>query len=499
MSGASLYEAGSAISASHVIDQIVDARLRELDIEPAPLCSDAVFVRRVFLDVIGTLPTVRETREFLSDQSFEKRRVLIDRLLQRPEFADYWAMKWSDLLRIKAEFPINLWPNAAQAYYRWVWTAIRDNLRYDRFAYELLTANGSNFRVGPANFYRAMQNREPTGVAGAVALTFMGTRTERWSAERLDRFARVFSQVGSKTTGEWKEEIVYWNRAKPADGVLSLPDDTRIELSADQDPREAFARWLIGSKNPWFAKAIANRLWAWLLGRGVVHEPDDFHPGNPPSNAALLAYLEAELIAEHYDLKELFRSILASQTYQRSSLRRSDHPEAGANFAFYQARRLDAEVLIDALNQVTGTTERYTSAIPEPFTFVPPTVRAIALPDASITSSFLETFGRPSRDTGREGERNNRITASQRLHLLNSSHIQRKLEQGEGLQPLFRASVNLREATETLYLTILSRYPTPAERRIVESYVAANSARRRTAMVDIAWALINSAEFLYRH
>jgi hypothetical protein len=207
-SDASLYEEGCAIPASHAIDRIVMARLRELDIEPAPLCSDAVFARRVFLDVIGTLPTVRETREFLSDQSSDKRQTLIDRLLQRPEFADYWAMKWSDLLRIKAEFPINLWPNAAQAYYRWVWTAMRDNRRYDRFAYELLTANGSNFRVGPANFYRAMQNREPAGVAGSVALTFMGVRTERWPVDRLEKFARVFSQVGYKTTGEWKGDCL---------------------------------------------------------------------------------------------------------------------------------------------------------------------------------------------------------------------------------------------------------------------------------------------------
>ena len=194
-----------------------------------------------------------------------------------------------------------------------------------------------------------------------------------------------------------------------------------------------FADWLIRPENPWFTRNIVNRVWCWLLGRGIIHEPDDIRPDNPPSNPELLAYLERDLVAAHYDLKHMFRQILNSRTYQLSSIRRSPRPEAAAKFAFYPLRRLEAEVLIDALCQITGTTEKYTSAIPEPFTFMPDNQRSIALADGSISSSFLELYGRPSRDTGLESERNNRPTAAQRLHLLNSSHMQRKIEQSAKL------------------------------------------------------------------
>ena len=245
---------------------------------------------------------------------------------------------------------------------------------------------------------------------------------------------------------------------------------------------------------------MANRVWSWLLGRGIVHEADDLRPDNPPANPALLAYLTRQFVAGRYAVKPLMREILTSTTYQLSSLGRSDRPEAEANFAFYAPRRLDAEVLIDALNQITGTTEKYSSAIPEPFTFVPEGLHAIALPDGSITSTFLETFGRPSRDTGLEAERNNRITATQRLTLLNSTQIQRKLEQGPALQTLFRtARPGSWEVVDGLYYAILSRPPTSGERTTVGAYVQAAGKDKRAAAIDLAWALINSPEFLYRH
>ena len=198
------------------LDAIVLTQLQRLGIAPAHLCSDAVFVRRVYLDLIGTLPNAGETKNFLQDRRSNKRALLIDRLLQREEYADYWAMKWSDLLRVKAEFPINLWPNAAQAYHRWIYAAVRDNVRYDAFARELLTASGSNFRVGPVNFYRAMQNREPAGIAQTVALTFLGARADKWPAEERAGLAGFFTQVGYKPTGEWKEEIVFFDPDKKA-------------------------------------------------------------------------------------------------------------------------------------------------------------------------------------------------------------------------------------------------------------------------------------------
>jgi hypothetical protein len=483
------------------IDKAVFAHLEKLGIAPARLCSDAVFLRRAHLDVIGTLPTAAEAREFLADASPDKRAALIDRLLARDEFADYWAMRWSDVLRVKAEFPINLWPNAAQAYHRWIRTSMRDNMPYDRFAREMLTASGSNFRVAPVNFYRAMQNREPRGIAQTVALTFMGQRAEAWPEERLDGMAAFFARIGAKSTGEWKEEIIHFDPARegPAEGVL--PDGTRVRLTGERDPREVFADWLVSPKNPYFARAAANRAWAWLVGRGIVHESDDIRPDNPPSQPELLAVLEKQLVASGYDLKALMRSILVSNTYQLSCVPQSKDPRAEACFAFYPLRRLDAEVLVDALCRITGTTEKYSSAIPEPFTFVPEDQRSIALPDGSITSSFLELFGRPSRDTGVEAERNNKPTAAQRLHMLNSSHVQKKIEEGPGLRALLGSrSGRPGEGVVNLYLAILSRYPTPAELGIVAEFAkSGDGPPAREMVVDLAWALVNSPEFLYRH
>jgi hypothetical protein len=503
----SLFESSVDLTAESKIDAAVLARLKALGIRPAKVCTDAVFLRRAYLDVIGTLPTPKEAKQFLADEAPNKRRALIDRLLQRKEFADYWAMKWGDLLRVKAEFPINLWPNAAKAYYRWIRTSLRDNKPYDRFARELITASGSNFRVAEVNFYRALQSKAPQALARAVALTFMGVRAEKWKKDRLDGLAAFFSHVGFKLTQEWKEEIVFFDSvkaAKDAAGGAGLaavfPDGARVSLSPDKDPREVFADWLIRPENPWFTRNIVNRVWYWLMGRGIIHEPDDIRPDNPARNPALLACLQKELVASRYDLKHLFRLILNSKTYQLSSIPRTDHPDGGAQFAHYTIRRLDAEVLIDALCQITGTTESYSSLIPEPFTFIPERRRSIALPDGSITSSFLEMFGRPPRDSGLESERNNKPTAAQRLHLINSSHIRQKIEQSETLRPLITgAGRNPRNAVTGLYLTILSRMPTEEELEIVKAYARSGEAKGPQAMLDLAWALINSAEFLYRH
>src|ERR1039457_5576869 len=500
------FESPAPLSAQSPIDARVFDRLKRLDIQPAFLSSDAVFLRRAFLDVIGTLPTAQEAVQFLADRDPAKRAALIDRLLERPEFADYWAMKWCDRLRVKAEFPINLWPNAAQAYHHWIRAAIRENQPYDRFVRELLTGSGSNFRDAPVNFYRAMQSKEPPAIAQTVALTFMGTRAENWPPERLAAMAGFFSQIGYKETGEWKEEIVYF-KPRPVGQALppanfppvALPDGAPARVAPGRDPREVFADWLIAPQNPCFARNVVNRVWSWLLGRGIIYEPDDIRPDNPPSNPELLAFLEKEFVASHYDLKHLYRLILNSQTYQLSSIPWSIKPEAAANFAFYPVRQLDAEVLSDALCEITGTTEKYSSAIPEPFTFIPEKERSIALPDGSITSSFLEMFGRPSRDTGLESERNNVPTASQRLHLLNSSHVQRKIEQSEKFKYLLKTRDNPRDVVTGLYLAILSRFPTENELQTAVAYFPTSGKDIRPAALDVAWALINSAEFLYRH
>jgi hypothetical protein len=492
----SLFESPAAAASHGKLDDLVFAQWKRLGVQPAQLCSDAVFVRRAYLDVIGTLPTAPEAAAFLADTDPAKRASLIDRLLEREEFADYWATKWSDLLRVKAEFPINLWPNAAQAYYHWLRSSIQANTPYDRFVRELLTASGSNFRAAPVNFYRAMQSKEPQSIAQAVALTFMGARLEKWPAAQQAGMAAFFSQVGYKETGEWKEEIVFFDASKKP-GTPVFPDGTPVRIGAGQDPRAAFADWLVAPRNPWFARAIVNRVWYWLLGRGIVQEPDDLRADNPAENPDLLAYLEQELVASHYDLKHIYRLVLNSAAWQLSSVPRAEPAVAAANFAAYPLRRLDAEVLIDAINQVTGAGETYSSSIPEPYTFMPDFQRAIALPDGSISSSFLEEFGRPPRDTGLEAERNNRITDAQRLHMLNSSHVLRKIQQSPKLQAMMREVRPPQELIKQIYLTILSRPPSDDEWKLIAAH--AQNVRGQAAVVDLVWALFNTTEFLYRH
>jgi hypothetical protein len=493
------FQSSQSPTGQGVIDELVFQRLEVLGIEPAKLCSDEVFLRRVYIDVLGTLPSAEEARQFLDDPSPEKRAKLIDAALERAEFTDYWAMKWSDLLRVKAEFPIKLWPNAAQGYHRWIRTAIKNNVPYDEFARELLTSSGSNFRKPQVNFYRAVQSKEPKALAQAVALTFLGERADQWPTERLEGMSVFFSQIGYKPTGEWKEEIVYFDRRKRPAPVHEhlygvLPDGTSVQIPPGEDPRRIFANWLVRDDNPWFARVIANRVWCWLLGHGIVDPPDDVRTGNPPSNLALLNHLAHELVSADYDLKQLYRLILNSHTYQLACIPKSANSEAEKNFAHYAVRRLDAEVLIDAVCQITGTTESYSSIIPEPYTFLPDGTRAIALPDGSITSSFLEMFGRPPRDTGLESERNNHLTAAQALHFLNSNHVRNKLRQGPGIQDLLSKAPSADAAAESLYLAILSRRPTPAERSVI-SPLCKNPWGAR----DAAWALINSDEFLFRH
>jgi len=556
-----IFESPAIPRPKNQLDRIVFARLEALDIQPV-LCSDAVFLRRAYLDLLGVLPTAEEARAFLRDDNKNKRRALVDQLLERDEYAVYWAMKWGDILRIKAEFPVNLWPNAAQAYHHWVKASLAENKPYDRFVREMLTASGSNFRVGQVNFYRAVQNKTPEGIAGAVALTFMGARTDAWPKERVEGMAAFFSQIGYKPTSEWKEEHVFWDplQTRGASGIFApgraalpavpepkkpaakgapqqpapqpapppaatalvapaprkamFPDGKIVELPPDRDPREVFADWLIAPDNPWFARCIANRVWHWLLGRGIVHEPDDFRDDNPPSCPELLDYLAKELVANHYDLKRYFRLVLNSQAYQFSSMPRFNSPEAEKSFAAYVPRRLEAEVLIDAINRITGTTDLYTSPIPEPFTYIPKDMPAVALADGSITSSVLTLFGRSARATGMESERDNKSVPAQWLHLLNSSHVQLKLERGPALKAIVESRRKTEEIAEELYLTVLSRFPTPDEVKIIEEYGESGAAsqgdptkksakppaaKKRNEWLDIAWALLNSDEFLFRH
>ncbi len=531
---ASLMESPVPPTPVNGIDKVVFAKLNALGIKPV-LCSDAVFIRRAYLDLTGTLPTAEEAKAFIQSSDKNKRVALIDRLLGLSVHADYWAMKWSDILRVKAEFPVKVWPNAAQAYHRWIWEAIARNKPYDQFARELLTSSGSNYRVGAVNFYRAIQDKTPEGIVATVGLVLMGTRTHVWSEERRAGMVVFFSQVGYKPTSEWKEEIIFWDPlnsiavpgsiapgiatpisksvtvtnqisqalAEPLspNGPLAaaFPDGTKITIPPTRDPREVFADWLIRPENPWFAKNIVNRTWAWAMGRGIIHEPDDIRDDNPPSNPELLAYLEKELVSNGYDLKHLKRLIFTSTTYQFSSIARSNKPEAKANFASYLLRRVEAEVLIDALNDITGSSDLYTSAVPEPFTYIPNYMRAVAVADGSITSSFLTLFGRSARATGMENERVNELASPQWLYMLNSAVMQNKLQSGPKLRAMLSAGGKPNEIAERLYLTILSRLPTEADVKAAEEHAKVGVAKGRDVWLDLAWALFNSPEFLLRH
>lgn len=490
------------------IDEFALSEFKKRRTAPSETCADEVFVRRVYLDAIGTLPTANEVRNFLSDKSPDKRGKLIDRLLSRDEFADYWALKWGDLLRIKAEFPSNLWPNAVQAYHRWVRDSIRGNMPYDQFAHQLLTSSGSNFRVPPANFYRAFQERVPQQIAENVALVFMGLRLNDsgFTEDQILGFSAFFAKVGYKNTDEWKEEIVYFNpdgkmlNTKTGKPVAPAPLNGKpLDIPPDKDPRPVLADWLTSPDNPWFARNIANRIWFWLMGRGLVHEADDMKASNPAWSPELLSYLEKELVRNKFNLKHIYRLILNSNTYQLSSEANKWNSADEDGFSHYRIRRIDAEPLIDAICQITGTTEQYTSNIPEPFTFIPGVQRTITLADGSIDSPFLEMFGRPSRNTSFESERSSAPSVIQAQFLLNSSSIQRKIEQSGPIKQLLATNKGKAYVIEELYLRILSRFPVEREKKILEDYMNLSKRKPNEAAGDVAWALINTKEFILKH
>jgi hypothetical protein len=496
------YEAEVAVPET-ALDRAAAPALQRAGLKPAPLCSDAVFLRRVHVDVIGRIPTLEEVREFAADPASDKRARCIDRLLEREEFADYWAMKWCEVLRVKSEFPVNLWPNAAQAYHGWIRARIRENAGWDRVARDLLTASGGCGREPAVNFFRAVPSRDAGGMARAAALTMMGERVDRWPRDRFEGFAAFFCGVTNKGTLEWKEEIVCFDPTRVVDTngrarTAMFPDGRRVVLSPERDPRVMLADWLFAPGNPVFPRCMANRTWAWLFGRGLIDEADDIRPDNPPSHPELLAWLQREWVSGRHDFKHLLRVILNSRTYQASPI--PDRPDARAArmFACYPVRRLDAEVLVDALCDLSGKPEEYSSQIPEPFTFLPTGGRAVTISDGSITSSVLELFGRPSREMGLMRERVLQPTPAQELHLLNSSHVRGKLA-SPGLRELARGARSREETVQRVYQRVLAREPTLEEIDVIRRHAGEGAGEGRDASIDLAWALVNSMEFQTRH
>ncbi len=498
------------------LDAAVARNLRELGVEPSPLCSDAEYLRRVCLDLMGALPPAEKAREFLADTDPLKREKLPDWIFERSEYADYWAMRWCDVLRVKSEFPSNLWPNAVQAYHAWLRAAMASNMPYDKMARALLLTSGSNFRDAPCNFYRATQRRTPAGLASAFALIFMGARLDcadckehpyaTWTREQADGLAAFFVNVRYKKTDEWKEEIVFftstWNPYKPAGETVppALPDGAAVAYSRQANPQKLLADWLTSPANPYFARHVANRYWSALFGRGITMPVDDVRPGNPPSNPELLDVLARKVVESGYDLRALLRFIVTSQTYQRSSATNATNAGDTQCFSHYVPRRLDAEVLADAIGTATGAYEFFESRIPEPFAMWPDDFHSVQNPDASVTSSFLETFGRPGRDTSYEVERDRNPSMAQALYLLDSEKLTQKLAKKDGVvrKLVQKHGADSRGFTEECYLMLLSRMPTASELDLITAHIKTTRDKNKAAQ-DVVWALINTKEFLYKH
>ena len=443
-------------------------------------CSDEIFLRRAYLTVTGALPTPSECVEFFEDSNPNKREVLIDRLIKSELGLKYMQMRWGDILRIKSEFPSNLWPNGVQAYNRWIYEQLMNNVPYDKMVRSLLLSSGSNFRAPAANFYRGFQKRSSRNFYDNINLLFLGNR------ECDDNGNICFSQIKFKSTKEWKEEIVYLDIHKKVPYQdIELEDGTMFKLRADSDWREPYVNWLTSDRNRRFAEVMANRMWFWVFGRGIVHEPDNWTEENRPVDPELLNSLTEYFIASKYDMQALLKRILLSEQFN--------------SVDDFVPQRLPAEVIVDALASVTGVWSTYTSRVPEPFTFYPPRTRATHLGDATVSSSELELFAKVSRDVSLESQRNNGITSRQLLYLMNSSELESRIRRSQILQRIYVNSANIEQLADSITLLVLSRRATADEVAMYSDYMAKNELPLMEVAIDIMWMQLNSNEFLYNH
>jgi hypothetical protein len=490
------------------IDGHTFARQRLLRIQPSERCTDDEFLRRVFLDVCGILPTPDETRRFLADPAADKRARLIDALLERPEYVDFWTLKWADRLGCNNRF---VGERGAYAYRDWIWGCVNANLPFDQFARALITASGPNYSSPPASFYRRV--RDPQTRVEAVSQLFLGVRIgcarchnhpfERWTQDDYYGLAAFFSRVRYKDGPFFlgiynKEETVWLDRqgevTHPRTAQVMKPKplgSAALNVAEGRDRRELLADWVTRPDNPFFARVAVNRLWHHLFGRGIVEPVDDFRDSNPPCNPELLDALAADFVAHHFDVKHTLRTILNSATYQLSSATNPFNENDDVYFSHARVRRLSAEQLLDAISEVTG--------VPERFAGVPLGTRAAQLPDGELFHPLLKAFGRPPRAIECECERENDATLEQALFLEAGRTIHDKLRSDQGLPArLATSSLPPDALAEELFLTTLCRYPSPAERERVVGRLAA-AKERRQALEDVLWALLNHREFLFQH
>ncbi len=495
---------------SNFIDDQVLAKLKSLNIPPSPRCSDSEFLRRAFLDTIGVLPTADEVRSFLSDESPDKRDRLVDQLLTRPEFVDYWAYKWSDLLLLSGE---KLRPQALKSFYAFIRQNVTDNTPWDEFVRQIVLAKGSTFDNGAANFYSLHQ--DPLDMAETTSMAFLGMSIqcahchdhplEKWTNNDYYGFASLFARVrGKGWGGDFRSgdghRVIFLDDSseilQPRTGKPQPPkplDGQPLTLESVEDRRIAVASWLTAPQNPYFSRAIVNRVWANFFGVGLVEKVDDLRLTNPPSNPELLSSLAAFLVSgdRSYDLKKLMRLILTSQSYQRGSQATKGNEPDERFYSRYYPKRLKAEVLLDIMSQVTAS--------PTAFKDFPAGTRAMQLPDANIASDFLKTFGRPERILTCECERSDEPSMTQVLHILNGETLLQKLEAKDNrLSKQLEANLPPEQLADELFLAALSRFPTDRERqRMAEILGVASPEERRQSVEDLYWSVLSSKEFLF--
>lgn len=490
-----------AFPESNFIDGHVIRKLKKLNIAPSELCDDSTYLRRVYLDVIGTLPTAEEARRFLADKRANKRELLVDELLERPEFADYWALKWSDTLRVDRQA---LGHKKAYAYYRWIRESIAKNKPFDQFTRELLTAEGPLEETGPANFYKVVT--KPGETASTISQVLLGVRIacaechhhpyDRWSQTDYFGMQAFFTPVSLRPSARGESVQIQGDpvtkHPRTGDTIQPYALATQMPDKAPMgDRRIVLAEWMTSPQNPWFARNLANRVWAHMLGRGLVEPIDDVRDTNPPSNPELLDALTKHVVDTKFDVKQLIRAIAKSRTYQLSSKPNATNDKDEMNYSRALFRRIDAEVMLDMVSQTLG--------VPEKFGGSPPGTRAIQLWDSKITHYFLKLYGRPQRATACECERITEPSVSQVLHLLNSPEIHAKLTHERGnVAKWVREKKSDGELVDEVYLTFYSRLPDDSERKIALGLLENNKAERRQAAEDLAWTLMNTLEFVFK-
>jgi hypothetical protein len=484
-----------------LIDTLVWNKLQRLGIQPSPLVDDAGFLRRVTLDVIGTLPTAAEARAFLQDPDPNKRAKWIDALLQRPEYADYWAMKWTDLLRADKT---RITPQGTVGLSRWLHRQFAENRPYDQLVRDVLLVQGPVQSESPAGFYKALE--KPEVAARAFSQLFLGVRiecaqchhhpSEKWSQDDYAGLVGFFTGVSVKPLPEGTEAVVSRGGADAPHPRTGQPVASRPlgapapDLKLSTDRRRPLADWATAQDNPFLARAIANRLWAHYFGRGLVEPIDDLRATNPATNEPLLDALAQHLREVKFDLKAFTRTLLNSTVYQLSSETNDTNATDRQHFSHAIPKALPAEVLLDAVSQTTG--------IPEKFNGWPEGIRAIQVWDNRMPSYFFRIFGRPVRATVCECERSNEPSISQALHLMNSPEIHEKLTHRRGLaRRLALGQLPPDQIAAELYLSTLSRLPTEAERPLIDETFAVHGSDRQAAVEDLLWALLNTKEFLY--